>query len=654
MTPPLKTLLDAPRKAFLLARSFLRLAQNRPMLRSNLRHMRNAWREGGLQHFKGALLSIPPKVDADTWRMYQHLLQTHVRPKIEQHLLDHGAPVKISIILPTYNTPAALLKATLKSVKTQLYPNWELCIVDDCSTQPHVHKILQEFAARDPRVKLHLNASNQGVSRTSNQAIAMATGPFVVLLDHDDLLEPQALFRVAQAVLHDDPDLLYSDEIMISEDGKKMLYHAHRPAFSPEYLRGHPYIVHLAGFRTQLLRDLGGFDEKLSISQDYDLILRASEQAQTIVHLPEILYQWRVVESSSGHTKSSEVMDTSVQILQRHLDRTGTRGKVAPGAGFNFFETRYPLQDGLRTAIVIPTKNHGELVRQCIDSIRRTVLEADYEIILVDHASTDPESVAYFESLKNQLHMRVLRYEGPFNFSTINNWAIAQLEPDFSHYLLCNNDIEALEPGWLERMLELAQDPTVGIVGAELLYPDHRSIQHAGVCVGAFGVAEHYGKFLEVDPKQPDIRYLGRLAIPHEISAVTAACMLIRKDAFDAVQGLDPQLAVGFGDVDLCLRVLQKGWRILQCPPAILIHHESFTRGKSVGEDPHPEDSAAFVERWRSFLDQGDPYHNPCLLLTQHSWHIKTPMHCSYESRRRVFRRDGATGRQQLSHQWQA
>lgn len=652
MTTLAKALLDFPRKAYLLARSFARLVQNGPMLRNNLRHLRNAWRAGGLQHFKGALLSIPPKVDGDTWVMYRHLFQTHVQPRIEQHVLDHGAPVKISIILPTYNTPGALLKATLQSVKAQLYPHWELCIVDDCSTEPHVRAILEAFSDREPRVKLHLATENQGVSRVSNLAIAMATGPFTVFLDHDDLLEPQAIFRVAQAVIHDDPDMVYSDEIMISADGKKMLYHAHRPAFSPEYLRGHPYIVHLAGFRTQLLRDMGGFDENLRISQDYDLILRASERARTIVHLPEILYQWRVVPTSSGHDKASEVMDTSTRILQNHLDRSGIQGTMRSGAGFNFFETRHPLREGLRTAIIIPTKNHGDLVRQCVDSIRATVQVAAYDIVVIDHASTDPASVAYFESLKGQPHTRVLRYEGPFNFSTINNWAIAQLEEGYTHYLLCNNDIEALDPGWLEKMLELAQDPSVGIVGAELLYPDHRSIQHAGVCVGAFGIAEHYGKFLEVDRHKPDIRYLGRLAIPHEVSAVTAACLLIRKDAFDAVNGMDESLAVGFGDVDLCLRVLQKGWRILQCPPAILIHHESYTRGKSIGEDPHPEDSAGFVARWKEFLALGDPYHNPCLLLTQHSWHVKTPMHCSYESRRRVFQRDTTTGRQRIFHSW--
>lgn len=648
MTPPVSSLQAMPRKVWLLVRSLYRLFQTPSAFRSNLRHLTTSLRLGGLQQLKGALLSIPPKVNSDTWRMYRHSFDVNVRPLIERQLQEKGAPVKISIIVPTYNTTAPLLKAMLWSVKAQIYPNWELCIADDGSSQPHVQRILREFAAEDQRIKLHLSASNQGVSHASNQAIKMATGPFCVFLDHDDLLEPQAIFRVAEAVIHNQADMVYSDEMMISANGKEMLYHAHRPAFSPEYLRGHPYIVHLVGFRTSLLKEIGGFDETLTISQDYDLILRASEKSQVIVHLPEILYLWRVVPTSSGHDKASVVMETSTRILQQHLGRIKIHGQVSAGAGFNFFKTHHPLQEGLRTAIIIPTKNHGDLVRQCVESIRNTVQEASYDVIVIDHASDDPETMAYLSTLDG--NAKVLRYEGPFNFSSINNWAIAQLDRPYSHYLLCNNDIEALKPGWLEQMLQLAQDPTVGIVGAELLYPDHSSVQHAGVCVGAFGIAEHYGKYLKVDPDQPDIRYLGRLAVPHEVSAVTAACLLIRKDAFDAVHGLDEGLAVGFGDVDLCLRVLEKGWRILQCPPAILIHHESYTRGKSIGEDPHPQDSAAFVARWKEFLHLGDPYHNPCLLLTQHSWHVKTPLHCSFVSRRRVFERDTDTGLQKLYH----
>ena len=554
VTPPTNPLTEAKRKLSLLMRSIGRLVQDRANLQRNLKTLRHAYSSGGMHHLKGALLSLPPKTKADSWEFYQHRLHVNVLPSIQAQIAKQGAPVTISIVVPAYNTDPVMLKEMLQSVQDQLYPNWELCIADDCSTKPHVRSILESYAAKDPRIKLHFASENRGVAHTSNQAIAMATGPFVVLLDHDDLLEPQAVYRVAEAVIHNDADMIYSDEMMISADRKKMLYHAHRPAFSPEYLRGHPYIVHMVGFRTQLLRDIGGFDESLRISQDYDLILRASEQAKKIVHLPEILYLWRVHENSAGHEQAAKVMDTSSARVQRHHRRCNSAGTLVPGAGFNFFASRYPIQAGVRVAIIIPTKNHGDLVRQCVESIHDTVKEVAFDIIVIDHESTDPATTAYLGSISDQA--RVMRYEGPFNFSTINNWAIAQLPDQYSHYLLCNNDIEAIKPGWLEQMVGLAQDPSVGMVGAELLYPDRKSIQHAGVCVGAFGIAEHYGKFLEVDPDTPDIRYLGRLAIPHELSAVTAACALIRKDAFDAVNGMDELLRVGFGDVDLCLRVL--------------------------------------------------------------------------------------------------
>jgi GT2 family glycosyltransferase len=214
--------------------------------------------------------------------------------------------------------------------------------------------------------------------------------------------------------------------------------------------------------------------------------------------------------------------------------------------------------------------------------------------------------LAYFEALRSEI--TVLNYSGPFNFSTINNWAVSQLTAPYTHYLFCNNDIEAIEEGWLEHMLALAQQPDVGMVGAQLLYPDRTTIQHAGVCVGAFGIAEHYGKFLPLPPNRVTNEYQGRLITTHEVAAVTAACLLMRRDAFDAIAGYDEALAVGFGDVDLCLRTLQKGWRVLYCPHATLLHHESLTRGKAEGYDPHPLDSAGFIHRWQPWLDTGDPY----------------------------------------------
>jgi GT2 family glycosyltransferase/glycosyltransferase involved in cell wall biosynthesis len=607
-----------------------------------------AWRSGGIQPLKATVRNLQAALaHQNAWKIYHQTFESEVKPQVIHAVAVMPRRPLISVIVPTYNTERTMLAQMLASVQGQLYGNWELCIADDCSSEPHVADMLRAAAAADSRIKLHLSPENRGVAHASNRALDLAGGEFVVLLDHDDLLEPQALFRVAQALIAEGPDMIYSDEIMLSADLKKVLQYAFRPAFSPEFLRSHPYIVHMVGFRAGLLREIGGFDETLAISQDYDLILRAAERADVVTHIPEILYQWRIHASSSGTRKMEDVMATSKAILGRHLERGGEAGQVDDGARFNLFDVRYPLREGLRVAIVIPTKNHGDLVRQCVDSIRATAGSVACDIVVIDHESDDPETMAYLASIDGDV--TVLRYSGPFNFSAINNWAIQRLTGPYTHYLLCNNDIEAIHPGWLERMLELGQHEDVGIVGAQLLYPDRVTIQHAGVCVGAFGAAEHYAKFIRVTDVPLYLGFSEILASNHEVSAVTAACLLIRQDAFAAVHGFDEALAVGFGDVDLCLRVGQLGYRVLYCPHAELLHHESFTRGKTTGKDPHPEDSALFQARWQGFLHAGDPYFNPGLNQNSTAWQMRQPMLCGFAARRRVFRRDTASGRHTLT-----
>lgn len=533
----------------------------------------------------------------------------------------------ISVLMPVYDTPEAWLRAAIESVINQAYPHWELCIVNDASPQPHVKRVLEEYRLRDARIKIAHRDRNGQIAIASNNALAMARGEFVALLDHDDELERHALFRLAQAIVEDGPDMVYSDEALITAETGAIHGFFFRPTFSKELLRAHPYIVHLVAFRTALLREIGGFDPTLGISQDYDLILRATEKAVSIAHIPEVLYRWRIHGESAGSKKQDEVMVTSTRILQNHLARLGEKATVEAGSHYNFFDIRYPLREGLRVAIIIPTKNHGELVRQCVDSIERTVKHAAYDIVLVDHASDDPASLTYFTELATR--HKVLRYTGSFNFSAINNWAAAQLERVYSHYLLCNNDIEALIEGWLERMLELGQREDTGIVGAKLYYPDGRTVQHAGVCVGMYGLAEHYGKFMDKEVPSLGLRpgYIGSLIANREMSAVTAACMLIRRDAFEKIHGFDEQIAVGFGDIDLCLRVREAGFRVMFCPHAQLLHHESYTRGKIKNDtptDPHPEDTARFLNRWSAFIKTGDPYYNPNLPLDNTAWELKS------------------------------
>ena len=606
---------------------------------STVTRLRYAWDRGGMLAVKQLLLQLPVEVSInDVWFQYRQTFTLDVEADIRERIgRMEGRPL-ISVLMPVYNTPEWVLRKTIESVLAQLYPDWELCVVDDASSEPQVRRILEEFSARDGRIRVEFGEFNRGIASATNRALEMARGSFVALLDHDDVLEKQALFRLAESILADDPDMIYSDEALMSEDGEEVVNHVYRPTFSPERLRSHPYIVHLAAFRTDLLRGIGGLDASLASSQDYDLILRVSEKARCIVHIPEILYLWRQRKSSTGHKVAGEVMETSRQVLARHLERCGERGEVRDGLMFNYYEVRYPLEAGQRVAIIIPTKNHGDLVRQCVESIERTVREVPYDIVVVDHASDDPQWLEYFRQLgaKHQ----VLGYEGPFNFSAINNWAVSQLEREYTHYLFCNNDIEATEGGWLERMMELCQKPDVGMVGAKLFYPDGRTFQHAGVCVGMYGIAEHYAKFMDNRLPSGAIHpgYNGTLIANHEVSAVTAACALMRRDAFERIDGFDEAIAVGFGDVDLCLRTWEAGYRVLFCPHASLIHHEAYTRGKG-HENPHPEDSALFTRKWRKSLDQGDPYYNPNLSYYSTKWEIKLPMEFNLQIARRVMRR---------------
>ncbi len=645
LTAPLRGVAIRGRRIKRLLNNSTRALLREPsLILPTFRLARRAFAASGWRGAAAAFRDIRKNIDNNRdcnylWRCYRRDVERTI-PDWREETRRLARHPKISVIIPSYETPTSILREAINSVLAQVYSEWELIIADDASPSPRVLQVVNEYVTQDSRIQSLPGLTNCGVSATSNRAIAAATGEFVVLLDHDDKLEPHALLRVAQSIVSDDPDFVYSDETLLTEDGTGVVDFVFRPAFSLELLRSHPYLVHLVGFRTRLLREIGGFDEKLRISQDYDLILRVCERARTVVHLPELLYCWRQNSSSAGNVRKEQVTNVSRSIIDAHLKRCGEDAYVEQGKIFNFYDVRYRRDPGIRVAIIIPTKNCGDLVRQCIESIERTVTEVAYHIVLVDHQSDESASINYFNSL--QPRCTVLRYAGVFNFSAINNWATAQLGGEFTHYLYCNNDIEAIEPGWLERMVELAQKPDVGIVGATLLYPGRHHIQHGGVTLGLFGIAEHNGKFWA--RYLPDGRffpgYRGALVANHEISAVTGACLLMRKDAFLKVGGYDEKLAVGFGDVDLCLRVRSAGYRVLLCPNAVLVHDESYTRGKSK-TDPHPVDSAFFLARWQNFIDSGDPFYNPNLFIHSTAWEFNSPLPVSVAGCRRITRLDG-------------
>ncbi|MGD1936237.1 MAG: glycosyltransferase family 2 protein [Cyanophyceae cyanobacterium] len=600
------------------------------------------WQREGTSGVREKILDklFPNRPKFDDWEQYHAGLRPHVRRQFRRRLDQLENPPRLSIVMPVYNTPERWLREAIASVQNQLYPHWELCIVDDASPKKHVIKLLEDLSKADPRIRVQRRHQNGGISAASNDALAMVNGEYIVLMDHDDVMPEHALFRIAEVIRQDNPDFFYSDEALVTPDGDVIQF-MFRPAFSLELLRSHPYIVHLVGFRRSLLENIKGFRPFLTVSQDYDLILRASEKAERISHIPEILYLWRQHDTSTGHDRKSQVMEISQDLLSEHLQRSGEAGSISTSFRFNFFQVKYPIKKSVKVAVIIPTKNCGHLVKQCLESFAKYRGKVDYEIVLINHQSDDQESINYFNSIRDR--HTVLYYEGAFNFSAINNWGIEQIplhfDESFTHYLFCNNDIEAIETGWLDRMVEYGQKEDVGIVGAKLLYPDGISIQHAGVCVGMHGMAEHFAKFMHdrLPNGEQEPGYVGALIASHELSSVTAACLLMRRDAFEAINGYDETLAVGFGDVDLCLRTRAAGYRVIFCPQATLIHHESYSRGKTFQGDPHPEDSAKFFKRWKSIIVAGDPYSNPNIAISSQEWEPKERLELPIKTRSRCY-----------------
>ena len=513
---------------------------------------------------------------------------------------------KISIITPVLNTREEWLRSSIESVLHQIYDNWELCIADDGSDQPHIRETLNCYQQKDARIKVKYLNENQGVSGASNEALAMASGEFIGFLDHDDQLLPNALYEVVLTLNRNaSADFIYSDEILISERGKPV-YAYFRPDFSLDYMLSHCYIVHFVVIRASILKKIGGFNSDFTVSQDYDLLLRVLSQTRNVLHIPKILYRWRQYESSTGHLLKERVMESSRRALQDFADREGIKGVVWGTKNFNFFRLKRDILDRPKISIIIPTKDRIDLLKRCIESIQNRSSYDNYEIIIVDNMSQEEETAAYLDGLGKSY--RIIKFNEKFNYSKLNNYAAEFARGE--HLLFLNNDIEVLNSDWLEAMLEQSQRDEIGCVGAKLLYPD-RKIQHVGVVVGWGGRAEHIYKWLHSN----DIGYMGHFVSIRNYSAVTAACMMLRKSIFNEVGGFDERFEIGFGDVDLCLRVRELGYENLFTPYAELLHYESATRGRSFSFDPHPNDTKRFIERWQEYIKGGDPYYNPNLPL---------------------------------------
>ncbi|WP_230940736.1 glycosyltransferase family 2 protein [Burkholderia diffusa] len=522
----------------------------------------------------------------------------------------------ISIVMPTYNSPAEYLRKAIDSVRNQVYTNWELCIADDKSTQPQVKSILDEYAARDTRIKIAYRTTNGHISAASNSALALATGDFVGLLDHDDELHPLALYYVAE-LINKDPQaaLIYSDEDKLTVDGQR-----YEPYFKCDFnydlFLGQNMISHFGVYKTDILRQIGGFREGLEGSQDYDLALRVIEVIKpgAIRHIPRVLYHWRVLPESTASSVDAKpyAVVAAGRAVQEHLTRCNIAAKVQSADGASMYQrVVYALPENEPLVeIIIPTRDGANLVRQCIDSIRNLTTYRNYRITIIDNGSEKAETFELFKTYDSDSRIRVVRDDSPFNYSALNNQVALASNADF--VCLLNNDIEVITPDWLSELVSIALQDGVGAVGAKLLYPDD-TIQHAGVFLGMGGLAGHGHKHL---PRNAP-GYFCRAALRNAVSAVTAACLVIRTSIYREVSGLDEDLVVAFNDVDFCLRVREAGYRNVWTPFAELYHHESVSRGY---EDT-PEKMERFVKeidfvknRWGDAL-WSDPFYSPNLSI---------------------------------------
>lgn len=553
----------------------------------------------------------------DRWVALYDTLHDWDRAAIRNDIGSWANRPVISILMPVYNPPVAFLRQALDSVQGQLYPHWELCIADDASTDPAVGALLRDYAAREQRIKLVFRPANGNIAAASNTALELVSGAFVALMDHDDMLPPHALYRVAMEIgLHPQADLIYSDQDKI-DAGNRRYGPYFKTDWNPDLLCGQNMVSHLGVYRTSLLRDIGGFREGYDGSQDYDLVLRASELTtpDRIRHIPHVLYHWRVFQGSSSFTSTElpRAVTAARRAIQDHLDRTAPGARAEPVPGMEWF-TRvvHALPEPApKVTLIVPTRDKVELLRPCIDSLLRQTDYPAFEIIIVDNGSRAPETHTYFAELASNPQVQVLPYDQPFNYSALNNHAATLASGELLG--LVNNDIKVINPGWLREMVSQALRPGVGVVGAKLYYGDSR-VQHAGVVTGILGVANHIFKFAS----RNDPGYFGRLKLVQEFSCVTGACMVMRKSVFDQVGGLDAEnLAVSFNDVDLCLRIREAGYRVVWTPFAELYHLESMSRGAATQPDQidcFKQEIAYMQTRWAGTL-AADPFYNANLTL---------------------------------------
>lgn len=541
--------------------------------------------------------------------------------------------IKISILVPLYNTPEPFLRDMITSVLNQTYQNWELCLADGSDAEHgEVGRICREYLEKDSRIVYQKLLKNEGISGNTNECLKLATGEYIGLFDHDDILHPSTLYEYVKAINEQDADYIYCDETTFKNgDINKMLTMHFKPDYAVDNLRANNYICHFSVFAKRLLEGEELFRSRFDGSQDHDMILRMTDRAKHIVHIPKLLYYWRCHEGSvaSGIDAKPYVVAAAKGTVADHLRRHGfTHFQITSTRAFEtIFKIRYEIIGDPMISIVIPNKDHAADLKRCITSILEKSTYENYEIVIVENGSETKEIFEYYTSLKEYDNIRVVTYEKPegqngFNYSAVNNFGVKQTKGDY--ILLLNNDTEVITVNWMEELLMYAQREDVGAAGAKLYY-GNKTIQHAGVVLqlGAHRTAghSHYGQSRE------NLGYMGRLCYAQNVSAVTGACLLVKKSLFEEVGGLDESFAISLNDVDFCLKLREKGLLNVFTPFAELYHYESVSRGlDDSGEkaERYNRESAHFREKWKTVLEKGDPYYNPNFSLDRSDFALKT------------------------------
>jgi GT2 family glycosyltransferase len=585
------------------------LARNPSAARAKIKKAIAMYKKGGFQAIKERLIRSDRYPE---WIAQCDTITDLDRKRMKETLTTLPYQPLISVLLPVYNVPERFLRAVIESVRKQIYENWQLCVADDNSPSPHVKRVVAEYAAIDPRITYVFREQNGHIAEATNSAAKLATGEFIGFLDHDDELRENALYWVIKELNeHRDADLIYSDEDKITEDGIRHYPHF-KSDWNPELMLCQNYVCHFTVVRRTIFEKLGGIRKGFDGAQDWDFVLRVSESTtpDKIRHIPRILYHWRVIEGSTAKATESKPYVTAAQIkaVSDYLERRGDVGAgVESLPAISMLKVTYRIPTPPLVSLIIPTHNQRELLSKCIHGILESTTYKNLEVLVVDNRSDEQETLLYLEKISEDPRVRVIRDNGPFNFARINNDAVKHARGTIFGFI--NNDIQVMRPDWLHEMVSHVIRQNIGAVGARLLYPNG-TVQHAGVILGIGGVADHMMKHISAQ----SLGYFCRAILPQNLSAVTAACMLVKREAFERVGGFDQDaFAVAYNDIDFCLRLRQAGYLITYTPYAELLHHESVSRGYEDSPDKLARFQREYDEmkrRWGAALSF-DPYYNP-------------------------------------------